>query len=210
VALLGSAESGGEAAHDQDHELLVSYQSLLKAANHEDATHRLVQNFERLDPGVVARPMLDRLTPEPGFTTLVALHHPISSVAAVEVGPYTGIVNAGQVRRALVKARTALALHGHTHLTFLSAERLLNNAPDWTLRIAGAATLASTTSDEQSGYNEIFIAREGGEHGIAVRPVRLDGGQWSPGPEIAFHPGAPAECTIGELTHDRRATGNIM
>jgi hypothetical protein len=149
--------------------------------------------------------MLDRLTPEAGYVTLAALHHPVSPVPSVEVAPYTGIVNAGQAKRALTAARTALVLHGHTHLTFLTAERLLGAATDWTIRIAGAATLAAASSDEQNGYNQVFITREGGSHALLVRPVRLDGGHWQPQRAVAFRPGVPREWEFAELLGDPEA-----
>ena len=164
----------------------------------------LIHSFERLDPGIVARDILDQLTNEPGYVTIAALHHPLSPVPSVEIAPYTGIVNAGQAKRALIAAHTALVLHGHTHLGFLAAERLLGLPANWTLRIAGASTLASAASDEQNGYNEIFLAREGPSHRILVRPVRLDGGQWLPQEGIAFSPGDPDEYTIADLVKDNQ------
>jgi hypothetical protein len=202
LALLGSAESGGEAARDEDRDLLETFRSQFIAADDEGEVRNLIHSFERLDPGVISRTVLDRLRSEMGYVTLAALHHPLSPVPAVEVAPYTGIVNAGQAKHALATARVALVLHGHTHLSFLSAERLLGHVPGWTLRIAGAATLASAASDEQNGYNEIFIAREGAEHAILVRPVRFDGGQWVPQREVAFRPGAAGEMPIADLAND--------
>lgn len=202
LALLGSAESGGEAARDEDRDLLETFQSQFIAADDEDEVRDLIHKFERLDPGVVSRKILDRLGSETGYVTLAALHHPLSPVPSVEVAPYTGIVNAGQAKHALATARVALVLHGHTHLSFLAAERLLGHVPGWTLRVAGAATLASAASDEQNGYNEIFIAREGAEHIILVRPVRFDGGQWVSQREVAFRPGAAGEMLTTDLVSD--------
>ncbi|HEY2576354.1 MAG TPA: metallophosphoesterase, partial [Streptosporangiaceae bacterium] len=202
LALLGSAESGGEVSRDEDRELLDACRAEFAEAADQARVRELIHRFERLDPGVVARDVLDRLTQEPGYVTVAVLHHPLSPVPAVEVAPYTGIVNAGQAKRALVAARTSLVLHGHTHLGFLAAERLLGQAPGWTMRIAGAATLASAASDEQNGYNEIFLAREGAGHRILVRPVRLDGGQWQPQSGVAFKPGAPDECALTDLVED--------
>ena len=202
IALLGSAESGGEPAHDADRELLESFRRRLAGANDEEEVRELIRSFERVDPGVVAREVLDRLMPSEGYLTMAALHHQVSPVPTVEVAPYSGIVNAGQVKRALISARTSLVLHGHTHLSFLAAERLLGPDAAWTMRIAGAATLASAATDEQNGYNEILIAREGGTHRLMVRPVRLDGGQWLPQHGIAFWPGAPGECDVRDLALD--------
>jgi 3',5'-cyclic AMP phosphodiesterase CpdA len=202
VALLGSAESGGEASRDQDRALLDEYQARFRKAEDEGAIRELIYGFERLDPGIVARDVLDRLVPEPGYLTLAVLHHPLSPVPSVEIAPYTGIINAGQAKRALINACTALVLHGHTHLGFLAAERLLGLPANWTIRIAGAATLASAASDEQNGYNEIFVAREGPGHRVLVRPVRLDGGQWISQHGIAFSPGAPGEYEMADLLKD--------
>jgi hypothetical protein len=202
LALLGSAESGGEASHDQDRALLNEVLVQFRDAKDEVMVRDLIHSFERLDPGIVVRGILDRLVDEPGYVTIAALHHPLSPVPSVEIAPYTGIVNAGQTKRALIAAHTALVLHGHTHLGFLAAERLLGLPTNWTMRIAGAATLASAASDEQNGYNEIFLAREGPDHRVLVRPVRLDGGQWLPQDGIAFIPGAPNECSVTDLVRD--------
>jgi 3',5'-cyclic AMP phosphodiesterase CpdA len=205
LALLGSAESGGEAASDDDRQRLDRQREDLRAAgDDEEELRRLVVGFERLDPGLVARGVLDRLTPLPGFLTLAALHHPLSPVPTVEVAPYSGLVNAGQAKRALTSASTALVLHGHTHVGFLAAERLLDTKPNqhWTLRIAGAPALASLESEERNGYNEILVAREDGDHRLAVRQVSFYGGQWVPATETVFRPGAPSECDLYELVSD--------
>ena len=201
LLLLGSAESGGEVARDEDRDRLISLKTQFAEAG-EDEVGDVIAGIERLDPGVVSRTMLDRLTPEAGWLTVAALHHPLSPVPAVEVAPYSGIVNAGQVKSSLTDARAALVLHGHTHLAFLAAERVLGQSPCWTMRIAGAATLASAASDEQNGYNQIFISREGGDHLILVRPMRLDNGQWVRLPPIAFRPGAADELPIHGLAQD--------
>ncbi|MGW1886859.1 metallophosphoesterase family protein [Streptomyces sp. NPDC001970] len=206
IALLGTAESGGEAARDQDRDRLLDARQRFVAAGDDAAVHELILDFERHDPGVIARAVLDRLAPEPGYVTVAALHHPLSPVPAVEVAPYSGVVNAGPAKRALAAATTSLVLHGHTHLAFFAAERLLGMRPSWTTRIAGAPTLGSRESDEQNGYNEVFIAREGGDHAMALRTVRFDGGQWAPEDAIAFLPGAPDESTIDELCQDRAET----
>jgi hypothetical protein len=204
IALFGSAESGGEVRYNASQQRLVKrFHDYLDVGDHANA-QKLMERLERIDPGVVSRVMLDRLAPNDGYLTLAALHHPLSPVPSVEIAPYSGIINGGQVKQVLAAARTALVLHGHTHLNFLAAERLLTQRPAWTMRIAGAATLAAGSADEQNGYNEVFIAREGRTHALLVRPVRLSGGQWVPQRElaVAFRPGAPYECSLGELTAD--------
>jgi hypothetical protein len=202
IALLGSAESGGEPAHDWDRALLKFLRLRLAGADSEKEMSDLIRSFERVDPGVVDREILDRLMPNAGYLTMAAIHHPVSPVPAVEVAPYSGIVNAGQVKQALNAAGAALVLHGHTHLSFLAAERMLGAGRPWTMRIAAAATLASAETGEQNGYNEVFVAREGGAHRLLVRPVRLDGGRWMPQESISFLPGAADECTVCSLTRD--------
>ncbi|MFI6638108.1 metallophosphoesterase family protein [Streptomyces sp. NPDC050504] len=207
IALLGSAESGGEPVHDGDRARLEEHMARFVAvADDRDGEEavRLIKGFERYDPAVVARGVLDRLAPEPGYVSIAALHHPLSPVPAVEVAPYSGLLNAGQTKRALSAAETALVLHGHTHLGFAAAERLLlgGREADWTMRIAGAPTLGSKESDEQNGYNEVFVAREGREHVLALRVVRFDGGQWEAGPPIAFRPGEARERPPAELCTD--------
>ncbi|MFJ9038397.1 metallophosphoesterase family protein [Streptomyces sp. NPDC102406] len=203
IALLGSAESGGEAARDEDRHKLEAAQEEFSHTLDEAQLAALIQDFERIDPGVVSRGVLDRLAPDRGWTTLAALHHPLSPVPSVEIAPYSGVVNAGQAKAALTAAETALVLHGHTHLGFLAAERLLGGARAWTTRIAGAPALGSRETDEHNGYNEVFVAREGDDHTLALRTVRLAGGQWVADPLVAFRPGAPAELPVFELCRDR-------
>jgi hypothetical protein len=195
LLLLGSAESGGENRLVQELREAVS-------EGDETAVHEVVEKLEHLDPGIVSRAVLDRITAEAGMLTFAALHHPVSPVPAVEVAPYSGIVNAGQAKRVLTEARTALVLHGHTHMSFFAAERILNAAPNWTMRIAGAASLAAASADEQNGYNQVFVAREGGAHTVLVRPMRLDGGQWTAQPAFAFRPGEPDELPLSALWLD--------
>jgi len=202
IALLGTAESGGEPARDRDRERLAEFGEAFAGTVDDEQVTALIEDLERLDPGVVARGVLDRLTAEPGYTTFAALHHPLSPVPTVEVAPYSDVVNAGQAKRALAAAETALVLHGHTHQAFLAAERLLGGRTPWTTRIAGAPALASRESDEQNGYNEVLLAREGGEHTVAVRTVRFDGGQWSPEPVVAFRPGRADEQEPAALCED--------
>ncbi|WBB59494.1 metallophosphoesterase [Streptomyces sp. WMMC500] len=205
VALLGTAESGGEPAHDRDRERLERFRAeYVEAADAADgeAVRRIVLDFERHDPGVIARGVLDRLTREPGYVTLAALHHPLSPVPAVEIAPYSGVVNAGQAKWMLAEAGTSLVLHGHTHLGFTAAERLLGTARPWTTRIAGAPALGSRESDERNGYNEVFVAREGGDHALALRTVRYEAGAWAPSPPVAFTPGAPDETPLAVLCRD--------
>ncbi|WP_326795769.1 metallophosphoesterase [Streptomyces sp. NBC_01808] len=205
VALLGTAESGGEPAHDRDRERLERFRETYVAAADaadEDAVRRIVLEFERHDPGVIARGVLDRLTREPGYVTLAALHHPLSPVPAVEIAPYSGVVNAGQAKWTMAEAATSLVLHGHTHLGFTAAERLLGTARPWTTRIAGAPALGSRESDERNGYNEVFVAREGGDHALALRTVRYEAGTWTPSPTVGFTPGAPDETPLPLLCGD--------
>jgi hypothetical protein len=207
LLLLGSAESGGEAVSDEDAKLVQEFEAKLATEADEFAIRELVHKLERIDPGIVSRAILDRVTPEPGMLTFAALHHPVSPVPAVEVAPYSGIVNAGQAKRVLATARTALVLHGHTHMAFFAAERILNAAPNWTMRIAGAASLAAATSDEQNGYNQVLVAREGGAHTVLIRPMRLDGGQWTAQESFAFRPGDSDESPLDRLGLDIAAAG---
>lgn len=201
-ALLGSAESGGEAAREEVRELTDAF---VAAGREEDeaAVGAVIEDFERVDPGVIARGVLDLLRAETGYVTVAAVHHPLSPVPAVEVAPYVGVVNAGQAKRALAAAATSLVLHGHTHQAFAAAERLLGVSPPWTIRITGAPALGSGETDEHNGYNELFVAREGGDHSLAVRTVRLVGGQWTAEPSVyAFRPGAADERDFAALCED--------
>ncbi|MFF6994498.1 metallophosphoesterase family protein [Streptomyces sp. NPDC008313] len=203
VALLGSAESGGEPARNDDRDRV--RRLIAELAESEDGTRvsDLMGQLERHDPGVVAHPVLRRLKKETGCVNLAVVHHPLSPVPSVEVAPYAGVVNAGQAKLALAEAHTALVLHGHTHLGFLASERLIDRERPWTTRIAGAPALASVHSNEENGYNEVFIAREGDEHSLALRTVRFRGGQWRADLAIAFRPGEADECPFDELSADR-------
>ncbi|MGW0767296.1 metallophosphoesterase family protein [Streptomyces sp. NPDC002676] len=205
VALLGSAESGGEPVRNEDRDRVRQLLAELAVSEDHTAVAELMGKLERHDPAVVAHPVLRRLERETGSVNLAVVHHPLSPVPAVEVAPYAGVVNAGQAKQALAEAHTALVLHGHTHLGFLAAERLIDRDRErpWTTRIAGAPALASVHSNEENGYNEVYIAREGAEHSLAVRTVRRRGGQWKPDLAIAFRPGAADECAFDELGADR-------
>ncbi|MFI0899163.1 hypothetical protein [Streptomyces sp. NPDC020983] len=205
-ALLGSTESG--AAPAAGRERLRARQERYEAAGTGGAAGAAaVGDFERHDPGVVARGVLDRLAPEPGAVTVAALHHPLSPVPAAGAAPCSGAVNAGEAKRALAAARTSLVLHGRTRLGFAAAERLLGAGPPWTLRIAGAPALGGRGTDGCHGYNELFVAREGGDHVLALRTVRLEGGRWTPGPAHAFRPGAAEEHDLAALCADTGAAG---
>ncbi|GAA3116423.1 hypothetical protein GCM10017687_32440 [Streptomyces echinatus] len=204
VALLGSAESGGEPVRNEDRDrvrLLLA--ELARSADDTDVSE-LMSRLERHDPGVVAHGVLRRLKKETGCVNLAVVHHPLSPVPSVEVAPYAGVVNAGQAKLALADADTALVLHGHTHLGFLASERLIDRDRDrpWTTRIAGAPALASIHSNEENGYNEVYVAREGEDHSVAVRTVRWRNGQWKPDRVIAFRPGAADEFAFDELGAD--------
>ncbi|MDX3260176.1 metallophosphoesterase [Streptomyces sp. MI02-2A] len=201
IALLGSAESGGEPARDHDRERVLSLLAKLGSAGDAEISD-LMGQLERHDPGVVAHPVLRGLNKEAGCVNLAVVHHPLSPVPAVEVAPYAGVVNAGQAKLALAEAHTSLVLHGHTHLGFLASERLIDREQPWTTRIAGAPALASVHSNEENGYNEIFIAREGGGHTLAVRTIRLRNGHWKEDLAIAFRPGAADECGFEDLYAD--------
>ena len=203
VVMLGSAESGGEVATDSARRRLKELQDEFTEAIDSDAIRASIRKIEHIDPGVVSRSMLDQVGFEPGWLTFAVLHHPLSAVPSVEIAPYSGVINAGQVKRALVAARTALVMHGHTHLSFLASERLLcTGREDWTLRIAGAPTLAAAASDEQNGYNQVFVLREGGQHAVVIRPMRYDGGQWVGRDRISFRPGQPCELSDAALIGD--------
>ena len=202
LLLLGSAESGGEPERDEDRAEIEKLKADLVGDLDQSTVREKIRKLERIDPGVVSRGVLNRIRALPGSLSFAVLHHPISPVPAVEVAPYAGIVNAGEVKRMLMEKRTALVLHGHTHMAFFAAERMLATAPGWTLRIAGASSLAAATSNEQSGYNEIFVAREGQHHSVLVRGMRLDGGVWTRHTQFAFRPGEQVELTLEELVRD--------
>lgn len=197
--LLGSAEAGGEISADDDRELAHEYEDLVQ----DDAAYReFLRELERSDPGLVAKPTLDRLHDEPGMLTIAALHHPISDVPYVEVAPYVGIVNAGQAKAQLIRCRAAAALHGHTHQSFFSVERQPVVDSAWALRVLGAPSLASAAADERNGYNEILVRREGSSHQLLARLVEFKGGQWDTTADFAFKPGETFDMSISDLPLD--------
>ncbi len=77
-------------------------------------------------------------------------------------------------------ARTSHSLHHQLHGEWLAEESWSGHAKEkWILRIASAATLGNREKDEQHGFNEIVITREGEEMFLSVqRFVRKDSQNW--------------------------------
>lgn len=204
--LLGSAELGGEHAKDPAHaEALALLDALrrpaLTAADEEAvaAARRRADFGSRIDPGLVHQEDIKRLRQQRSShdVKIAVLHHPVSPLPFTEVARFGGLLNAGEVKDALVEHQVCLVLHGHAHMGWFGQEQFpeRETRPDWVLRIAAAPSLGSSQVSEQHGYNEIAVAREPGEKGrspytVTVRRVVRKGPTWDVGKTMGpFAPG---------------------
>ncbi|MCA9663509.1 MAG: metallophosphoesterase, partial [Myxococcales bacterium] len=187
VILLGSAEFGGEID-----ELLIGLIDALRAkivdsgdpgpdGRSPEELQRLRDRLSRLDPGLVHNEDLSRLRGRAKKQPLriAVLHHPVSPLpATTDVAPYSGLINAGAVKSALLDAGVDLVLHGHMHSAWLAEERWADR--DRTLRIAAAPSLSSRLVHEAHGYNEILLYREGDDDfSVEVRAYARTGDSWA-------------------------------
>lgn len=164
VVLLGSAEHGGEI----DLELLAATdrlrQQALAAGNAADEALALAlrKRYGQLDPGLVHHEDLRHIrgTRLYGAFGIAVLHHPVSPMPSTELAPLGGLVNAGQVKQALLEAGFHLVLHGHAHSAWHIAERWPGKHGDRELHILGAPTLSSYETVESQGYNELRVHLE--------------------------------------------------
>lgn len=184
VVLLGSAEHGGEI----DHEFLGLVEKYRAAAvergavNDTEEADRLRARLGRLDPGLVHHADLARLRAhdwrEP--VRLAVLHHPVSPMPSMpDVAAYTGLLNAGAVKEALIDKEFTLVLHGHMHSQWYGAESWPGRGHH-TLRIAAAPSLGSTEVYERHGYNEVLLSFEGESQHIEVHGYVREGDAWHP------------------------------
>lgn len=91
---------------------------------------------------------------------------------------FSGLLNAGAVKDALLTAGVQLVLHGHEHSAFVAIERWPGRH-DGELRIASAPSLGSREVAEQRGYNEICITVEGvGRVDVSIQTVVQSGNAW--------------------------------
>jgi 3',5'-cyclic AMP phosphodiesterase CpdA len=185
VLLLGSAEFGGEQEHSSEwqwlHDHMTTLQRDLNADSNPQAVARLLNDLTRVDPGLVQYGDLERAKKHPWRmpVRVAVVHHPVSQLPGVEIAPYTGMLNAGDVKELLFAHRFCLVLHGHLHKGWFAAEQWFeSDNPDWQLRIASAGSLGSAEVREHHSFNEIELLREGSEHRIIVRRVSRIGDTW--------------------------------
>jgi len=204
IVLLGSAEFGGEIEKDPAREELLAFIEGLrrKAMDEPDEAkaEALRAKVSRIDPGLVHHRDLERLRQDRSRhpVKIAVLHHPVSPLPFTELARFGGLVNAGEVKDALVEHEVCLVLHGHAHMGWFGQEQCpeRETPAGWVLRIAAAPSLGSREINEQNGYNEITIAREPGErdrspHAILVRRVVRKGASWDQGKTMGpFPPGA--------------------
>ena len=187
LVLLGSAEYGGE-----EDEVGREISSLLDriVASARDAFDRndlekfdaLCGHVSRLDPGLVHYQDLKRLEAHKWSQPLriAVLHHPVSPMpVATEIARFGGLLNAGAVKTALLRAGVSLVLHGHQHSGWFSRESWPGLYEDRELNIAAAPTLGSRETAENLGFNEIRIFREGdSQYEVEVERIAYNGNGW--------------------------------
>jgi hypothetical protein len=206
VVLLGSAELGGEGERDPAREAMRALIEKLRRTAGDEADKAKAQELHtsvsRIDPGLVHNQDLMRLRQDRSRqpVKIAVLHHPVSPLPFTEVSRFGGLVNAGEVKDALVERGFCLVLHGHAHMGWFGQEQCPERGTSWVLRIAAAPSLGSREINEQNGYNEIVIARERGlapqdkersPYAIVVRRVVRKGASWEPAKTMGpFAPGA--------------------
>lgn len=161
--LLGSAELGGEQLEDPH---LRAVFELAERHVTDDwgrvALETQRSKLKRIDPGLVAQPILDAKAPPASVPVRIAvLHHPVTALAgtAPEIASFTGLINAAPVKAALREKGYQLVLHGHLHHGALVTETSHDKAgAPAALHIAAAPTLGSKETQERRGYNAISIA----------------------------------------------------
>ncbi|WP_437283609.1 metallophosphoesterase [Sorangium sp. So ce375] len=188
-ALLGSAEFGGQEEKDPVRDELLSLIGRLRqgAMDEPDAERAaaLRDHVARIDPGLVHDADLQRLRTAQWHAPIriAVLHHPVSPLPSTELARFGGLINAGEVKDALLSNKFCLVLHGHSHTGWFGNEQWPERHEDWTIRIAAAPSLSSREVQEHNGYNEIEIARDGvgGEVGyqIHVRRMVREGATWT-------------------------------
>jgi 3',5'-cyclic AMP phosphodiesterase CpdA len=143
----------------------------------------------RADPGFVHHEHIQRLRTEGAAAPvrIAVLHHPITSLPQTEVAPYGGLVNAGDVKNALIEQGFKLVLHGHVHRGWFTREDTWNHKDERrSLWVASAPTLGSRETETGHGFNEVEIVREYVAHGhpryeIHVSRYERKGTDWVKG-----------------------------
>ncbi len=202
ILLLGSAEFGGELddPEDPDQQERIRQLNALRAelagaiaragdpATPVDEIQKqidgLLARLERIDPGLVHKRDLDRVTGHDWSASLVrlaVLHHPLSPVpAGLEIANFSGTLNAAQVKDALLSKRFCLVLHGHVHAGWFGRESWPGRHDDHALHIAAAPSLGSREVQEHHGFNEIALYWEGPGWEVVVTRYIHQGTGWVP------------------------------
>ena len=150
------------------------------------------RKLDTIDPSVVHDRDLDRIrslnTSEP--VRIAVLHHPVSPVPAPpEIAAFTGLLNAGAVKDALLAHSFQLVLHGHQHVGWLGKETWPGRHGDRTLHIASAPTLGSRETADQLGFVEIAVFYEGYKPvEVELAVVKRIGTQWTRTAEVMTIP----------------------
>lgn len=97
-----------------------------------------------------------------------------------EVAKFAGLVNAGNVKDALLEQGFCLVLHGHVHTPWIGQESWPNRHDDRTLTIVSAATLGSEETYETHGFNEVCIYREGNDLFVEIQAYKRSGQGFEP------------------------------
>ncbi|MBK8265121.1 MAG: metallophosphoesterase [Nannocystis sp.] len=183
VLLLGSSEFGGQddpRMRELADELWRGSSEAFQADN-VTAYQDLRGELERVDPSLVHERTLKAIRGRPcrSAVRIAVLHHPLTTVPGVlTVARFSGLLNAGAVKDALLTAGVQLVLHGHEHSAFVAIERWPGRH-DGELRIASAPSLGSREVAEQRGYNEICITVEGvGRVDVSIQTVVQSGNAW--------------------------------
>lgn len=185
VILLGSSEFGGQddPSLRELAEVLWRRSSEAFQADNLADYQSLRGELERVDPSLVHERALKAVRGRPcrSAARIAVLHHPLTAVPGVlAVARFSGLLNAGAVKDALLTAGVQLVLHGHEHSAFLAIERWPGRH-DGELHIASAPSLGSREVAEPRGYNEIRIAREGvGRVDVSIQTVVQNGNAWEP------------------------------
>ncbi|HEY4016416.1 MAG TPA: metallophosphoesterase [Polyangiaceae bacterium] len=198
IALLGSAEFGGEVDDNQQRVAVECAKATNKPADCPLAD-KLMLGVSRDDPGLVHAKDLQRVKFHKWCAPvrIAVLHHPVSPMPQVtEIARYSGLLNAGAVKDTLMEREFCLILHGHAHAGWFGVEQWPGMHGGRWLRIAAAPSLSSREVPECRGYNAIEIERDHDDRGepihrVIVRRYVLKGQSWEPEERLGpFTPGA--------------------
>lgn len=199
ILLLGSAEFGGEEEKDPDRAEVLKVVDKLRerAALESDVLEslKLRDRVARIDPGLVHHADLQKAKEHPWKQPIriAMLHHPVSPLPATEISRYSGLINAGEVKDALLHRGFCMVLHGHAHTAWFGCEQWPGRHKDRSIYVAAAASLGSREVQEHHGFNEIEVLRdrrgEKAQYHLVVRRFLREGTEtWVEKGEMEFTP----------------------